>query len=166
VDLAIILRTLGSLGLVLGLLAGALWLVRRFNLRLPGAVGSSGQRLELVERISLDPRRSVTLLRRDGREHLLLLAPEGHLVIESGIVQDAADTNASRRRRAEQEDRLRAQEMAIATAKDRFAQLVDRATNRLLEAAPNQILRRPLTLEPTRKAKQQTPCTPRARKSA
>lgn len=85
-----LVRTLGALLVVLGILAGALWAVRRYNLALPGAgFVRTDKRLAVVERLSLDPRRSLALLRRDGVEHLLLLAPEGHLVIETRTVDEA-----------------------------------------------------------------------------
>lgn len=85
-ELAALFRTMGALGVVVGLLAAALWAVRHFDLRLPGH-GKAGacRRLELVETLAIDPRRSLALIRRDGNEHLILLAPEGHLTIESGI---------------------------------------------------------------------------------
>jgi len=86
VTLLPLLRMIGALAIVLGGLAGALWAVRRFDLRLPGRIGAAPRRerrLELVERLTIDPRRSVLLVRRDGREHLLLIAPEGHVVIEA-----------------------------------------------------------------------------------
>ena len=85
-----IVRSLGALLTILGLLAGALWAVRRFNLVLPGTGAGPERRLAVVERLSIDPRRSLALLRRDGVEHLVLLAPEGHLVIESRIAGAAA----------------------------------------------------------------------------
>jgi flagellar protein FliO/FliZ len=90
-DFLSLLRMMGALLLVLGMLAGGLWVVRRYNLRLPGALAAGfkgrGQspRLALVERISLDARRSIALIRRDDREHLILLAPDGMLTIETGI---------------------------------------------------------------------------------
>lgn len=92
-DLMPLLRMLGALSIVLGLLAGAPWAVRRLGVRLPGAVGAGGpgKRIELVERLGLDGKRSVALIRRDGREHLLLLGPEGPLVIETSIVRDEFD---------------------------------------------------------------------------
>lgn len=89
-----LLRMFGALALVLGGLAGALWAVRRFDLRLPGRIGIAPRperRLALVERLAVDPRRSLVLVRRDGREHLLLIAPEGHVVIEAF---DAVDFRA------------------------------------------------------------------------
>ncbi|WP_431469895.1 flagellar biosynthetic protein FliO [Sphingosinithalassobacter sp. LHW66-3] len=89
-DLLSLLRTLGALGTVLGLLAGALWLVRRYDIKLPGRVsGGSRKRVEMVERLSIDAKRSVALIRRDDAEHLILIAPDGHVVIETGIVKPA-----------------------------------------------------------------------------
>lgn len=100
-DLLSLLRTLGGLGVVLGILAGALWLVRRFDLRLPGrSVGARDRRLELVETLPIDGRRMVALVRRDGREHLVLIAPEGHLILESAVVRDATDDAAAALREA------------------------------------------------------------------
>lgn len=81
------IRTLGALGVVLGMLAGALWVVRRYDLKLPGRVsGSARKRVELVERLAVDAKRSVALIRRDGCEHLILIGPEGHVTLETGIV--------------------------------------------------------------------------------
>jgi len=88
-DLVQLLRTFGALGTVLGLLAGALWVVKRYDIKLPGRVGgTSKRRLEIVEKLAIDNRRSVALIRRDGREHLILLAPEGPLMIEGGIERE------------------------------------------------------------------------------
>ncbi len=80
------IRTLGALGVVLGMLAGALWLVRRYDIKLPGRVSGAGRkRVELVERLAVDAKRSVALIRRDGCEHLILIGPEGHVTLETGI---------------------------------------------------------------------------------
>lgn len=89
-DMLSMLRTLGALGLVLGMLAGALWFVKRYNVALPGRVsGSSRRRIEIVERLSVDAKRSVALIRRDGYEHLVMFGPEGQSTIETGIVAPA-----------------------------------------------------------------------------
>jgi len=90
-DLLSLLRTLGGLGVVLGLLAGALWAVRRYDIKLPGRVGGgAARRLDVVERLAIDGKRSVALIRRDGCEHLVLLDPAGAVVIEGGIGRDLA----------------------------------------------------------------------------
>jgi hypothetical protein len=90
-DLLALLRTLGGLGLVLGLLAGALWAVRRYDLKLPGRVSATRRkRVELVERLAIDAKRSVALIRRDGCEHLILIGPDGDVVIETAIAAPVA----------------------------------------------------------------------------
>ena len=76
-DMLSVLRTIGSLGIVLGGLAGALWLVRRYDIKLPGRAYGASRRLELVERLAIDPRRSVA-----------------HVVVETNIVRDALDLAA------------------------------------------------------------------------
>lgn len=79
-----LLRMFGALAMVLGLLAGALWAVRRFDIRLPGRLGAGGapeKRLEVVERLTVDQKRSLLLVRRDNVEHLVLMAPEGNVVL-------------------------------------------------------------------------------------
>jgi flagellar biogenesis protein FliO len=130
-----VLRMLGALGVVLGLLVGALWAVRRFQIRLPGVggTGGPGKRLELVERVSMDTRRSVALIRRDGREHLLLLAPEGNMVIEAGIQLDETDREAARIR-AEQAEQAAAEAIEAAErARAEFRAMVDKASDRFGE---------------------------------
>jgi flagellar protein FliO/FliZ len=90
-EIVAVLRTLGGLGIVLGLLAGALWAVRRYDIALPGRIGRAvpDRRLALVERVAIDARRSLVLVRRDGCEHLFVLLPDRVAVLETGIVRDA-----------------------------------------------------------------------------
>lgn len=89
-DALILLRTLGALAAVLAMLAGALWAVRRYDLALPVQIGGrKTARLEVAERLSLDAKRSVALVRHGGTEHLLLLAPEGNMLLGE---MDQADT--------------------------------------------------------------------------
>lgn len=83
-DILSVLRTLGALAIVLGMLGGALWVVRRYDIRLPVRfmAGPQERRLAVVERLALDGRRSVALIRCGEREHAVLIAPEGLLVLE------------------------------------------------------------------------------------
>ncbi|WP_340118638.1 flagellar biosynthetic protein FliO [Pelagibius sp. 7325] len=87
-DFAEYLRFFVALGFVLVLIAGLAALVRRsgFGGRLTVAPSAgSERRLALVEVRPLDAKRKLVLLRRDDREHLVLLGASGDLLIESGI---------------------------------------------------------------------------------
>ncbi|WP_044564452.1 flagellar biosynthetic protein FliO [Azospirillum sp. B4] len=80
------------LGLVLGFILVAGWLVRRFGggalLRLPGR---ADRRLGVVEVLTLDPRRRLVLIKRDGAEHLLLLGGAQDLHVEGPILPGAGN---------------------------------------------------------------------------
>jgi flagellar protein FliO/FliZ len=85
-------RFLVSLVFVIGLVGLFAWLLRKFGpparFRL-----QNRRRLSIVEIQPLDARRRLVLLRRDDREHLILLGVTQDLVIETGIVPppDAPD---------------------------------------------------------------------------
>jgi flagellar protein FliO/FliZ len=87
-DLGEYFRFFLALGFVLVLIAGLAALVRRsgFGDRLAMTPSSAGERrLALVEVRPLDAKHKLVLLRRDDREHLVLLGAASDLLIESGI---------------------------------------------------------------------------------
>ncbi|HZD25458.1 MAG TPA: flagellar biosynthetic protein FliO [Alphaproteobacteria bacterium] len=80
------LRFLAALIFVLALIGGLAWLARRTGFG--GAAvprRGSGGRLRVEEVLALDPRRRLLLVRRDDREHLILLGAASDLVIETDI---------------------------------------------------------------------------------
>ena len=85
-DMAAYLRFVAALIVVLGLIVAAGWLLRRYGLAMgrswAGAKGT-GRRLTVVESLGLDTKRRLVLVRRDDREHLLLLSPTGDRVVEA-----------------------------------------------------------------------------------
>lgn len=85
IDASQFLRFAAALVFVLALMGGLALVMRRVNNGgvLPGPV--SKRRLRIVETLSLDGRRRLVLLRRDDREHLVILGANGETVIESGI---------------------------------------------------------------------------------
>lgn len=80
-----IIRAMGSLLIVLGLIAGTAWLFKRYaaNGRINDMLKRE-QRLNVVETCWLDPRHRLVLASCDGKEHLLLLGPNGAVVLEKG----------------------------------------------------------------------------------
>jgi flagellar biogenesis protein FliO len=79
-----LMRMLGVLALLLAALWGALWVVRRYDVKLPGRVGGPPvRRLQLVDRLPVDARRSLLLVRRDDVEHLILIGPDHALLLEN-----------------------------------------------------------------------------------
>lgn len=69
-------RALVALVTTLALIAGAALLARRLGM-LQGVVAGQVRRMRVSERLMLDPRRSVVIVRVDDEEHVLLLSPFG-----------------------------------------------------------------------------------------
>lgn len=76
-----------ALVFVLGLIGVMGLIMRRYGpggTSLPRSKGG-GRRLAVVESLPLDPRRRLLLVRRDGKEHLLLLGPQTDQLVEADI---------------------------------------------------------------------------------
>lgn len=79
-----LLRVLLALGAVTGLILFIGWALKKTGMHRRWQSGKSiDARLEVTSSLMLDPRRRVVLIRRDGREHMLLLGPSQDLLIES-----------------------------------------------------------------------------------
>jgi len=83
-DLAEYTRFLGALLLVLAMIGACAWLARRFGLMQNGLPGASASRLAVVEKLTLDPKHKLLLIRRDGKEHLIVVG-ETTTLIEAGL---------------------------------------------------------------------------------
>ncbi|MCR9212414.1 MAG: flagellar biosynthetic protein FliO [Proteobacteria bacterium] len=80
------LKYIVGLLIVLGLIALVTLLARKFGMvpkvqRKPG----SPSRLSISDMTAIDAKRRLVLIRRDEKEHLLLLGPERDLVVEQNI---------------------------------------------------------------------------------
>lgn len=71
------LRFAIALALVLALIAGAAWVVRRLGLVGVAPTSRGGRRLSLVESLVIDTKRRLILVKQDDEEHLILLGPAG-----------------------------------------------------------------------------------------
>lgn len=84
-DFSDIFRFVAALAFILGLIGVCAIVARRFGLA-PGASAPGGQRrLGIVEVKAIDAKHRLLLIRRDGKEHLILTGGETPLLIEGGI---------------------------------------------------------------------------------
>ena len=85
IDLWTVIRFAGALVFVLALIGGTAWVARRY-LAIAGSTALTGKRrLAIVESLSVDGKSRLVLVRRDDREHLLVVGPTGSVVVETGI---------------------------------------------------------------------------------
>lgn len=68
-----ILRIIGSLILVFGLMGALLWGLKRMQMKI--GAPTPGRRLQMLESVSVGPRQKIALLRIDAREVLVGLSP-------------------------------------------------------------------------------------------
>lgn len=84
-DFATYFKAFLGLAIVLGLILGLSWLLKRLGLGdFKGPLGRK-RRLMTVEAVMLDSRNKAILLRRDDVEHLVLVGPNTSQIIETGI---------------------------------------------------------------------------------
>jgi hypothetical protein len=78
--------------IVLGLIGGTAYLVRRFGADRLGASTSRGRqpRLAVIDAAAVDGRRRLILIRRDNVEHLLMIGGPTDVVVEPNIVRAIA----------------------------------------------------------------------------
>ncbi len=80
-----LVKFISAFVLVIAAMLGLAWVLKRAGLA--GHVLKVGQkrRLQVVESMPVDHRRRLMLVRRDDREHLILLGPDHAQVIETDI---------------------------------------------------------------------------------
>lgn len=83
------LRFVLALAVVLGLIALVAWLAKRFRIGSLSSTAIGSARLQVVESLAIDARQRLVIVRRDDREHLLLIGPEAGQLIEAGIKEGA-----------------------------------------------------------------------------
>jgi flagellar protein FliO/FliZ len=80
---------------VLGLIGLCAWGAKRLGMTPRVSAGAGrAKRLAIVEVAAVDAKRRLVLVRRDDREHLLLLGAAQDVVVESGIATPAAELAA------------------------------------------------------------------------
>ncbi len=95
-EMPLALRFFVAFIIVLGLIGGTAYVVRRFGATRLGAGAARGRqpRLAVIDAASVDGRRRLVLIRRDNVEHLLMIGGPSDLVVEPNIVRAAAPREA------------------------------------------------------------------------
>lgn len=61
------------------------WFLKKIGLSGQSMLPGGRRRLKIIEQMPLDHRRKLVLVRRDNKDHLLVLGPTGETVVEAGI---------------------------------------------------------------------------------
>lgn len=93
ISLTQLMKFAAALVFVLALMAGLGIIMRRFASNHP-ITAPGKKRLKIVEVLPLDARRRAVLLKRDNREHLVILGANGETVVETSI-ESAQDDEKS-----------------------------------------------------------------------
>jgi flagellar protein FliO/FliZ len=94
IDTHQLLKFAAALIFVLALMGGLAIILRRLNYLHPASLPKK-RRLKIVEILPLDARRRLVIVRRDSREHLVILGANSETVIETGIESQQDDGNAA-----------------------------------------------------------------------
>lgn len=87
------LKVIFAFAFVVALMFAFSWLLRRLGLATPGLNMGAKRRLRVIEYLPIDSRRRLVLVRRDDREHLIVIGGTGgDLLVERDIVPPADDT--------------------------------------------------------------------------
>jgi flagellar protein FliO/FliZ len=91
-DMPLAVRFFFAFVIVLALIGGTAFLVRRFGGERLGASSSRGRqpRLAVIDAAAVDGRRRLILIRRDNVEHLLMIGGPSDVVVEANIVRAVA----------------------------------------------------------------------------
>lgn len=89
-ELPQVVRLIIALGIVIAMMGGLAYIVRKLGLATPVSIKSDDKRrLEIVESLPMDARRRLAIIRCDGREHLVILSATGETVVERNILSDS-----------------------------------------------------------------------------
>ncbi len=85
-DMLLYIKFLSGFVFVISLMLLLSWSLKKMGMGGPVLKKSDKRRLKIVEFMQLDHKRRLVLVRRDDREHLLVLGPDRETVVETGIV--------------------------------------------------------------------------------
>ncbi|MBL8714138.1 MAG: FliO/MopB family protein [Alphaproteobacteria bacterium] len=81
-----LMTAMAAFAFVVCLMYGLAWIVKRLGLTgAPMLAMGAKRRLKIVEQLAIDPRHKLVIVRRDNKEHLIVMGPGGDTVVESNI---------------------------------------------------------------------------------
>ena len=84
-ELYSIVRAIAALGIVLAMIWGAMWLLRRYGGEFVSTPSAKAVRqMHVLETLNLPPRHKLLRIQNGEREHLLLLGPDGNVELGEG----------------------------------------------------------------------------------
>lgn len=84
-DLPQLIKLCAALAFVVALMGGLAFILKRLGLSGPIVPAVKNRRLSVLESLPLDARRRLVLIKRDKKQHLVILGPNGETVLETGI---------------------------------------------------------------------------------
>lgn len=78
-------RMLAALVVVVGMMGALSLILKKAGLSGAQPQTATAKRLKVIEKLPLDARRQLVLLKRDDVEHLVILSANGETVIEAGV---------------------------------------------------------------------------------
>ena len=85
-DLPQIVRLLVALAVVVSLMGGLAFILKKLGLATPQSIRSSDKRrLKIVESLPLDARRRLMIIECDGAEHLIISGANNETIVQTNI---------------------------------------------------------------------------------
>lgn len=84
-ETTLLLKFFFAFAFVMGLMYLLSLFLKKIGLSGQSMLPGARRRLKIVEFLPLDHRRKLVLVRRDNKDHLIVLGPSGETVVESGI---------------------------------------------------------------------------------
>jgi flagellar protein FliO/FliZ len=84
-DYYMLLKACAAFAFVLTLMWVFSWSLKKVGLAGQSMLPGAKKRLKIVEYLPIDHKRKLVIVRRDDKEHLLVLGPAGETVVETNI---------------------------------------------------------------------------------
>lgn len=158
-DMPLAVRFFFAFIIVLALIGGTAFLVRRFGGQRLGASTARGRqpRLAVIDAAAVDGRRRLILIRRDNVEHLLMIGGPSDIVVEANILRASAPSRDAGQRPGQAEPR------AVTAAESTMWSTQPEAPAQRAPRLDEPVMQWPVEPEPPRRAEPRVDTRPEPR---